>query len=140
MVRRCAASNAAPWLDAAAAQPGYDGRRAGGNRVVTLQRAVRPGAAARRNAASDAAPWRDAVAGEPDGTQVRPAAPLPGAARDELRRVAAQDGPWRAAVPQVGPPPQAAPALSAPGRTSRRSPRSGRHQEKTLQSQRRAEA
>ena len=83
MVRRCAASDAAPWSDAAAAQPDHDGPRVGGTRVVALQRVVRPGAAVRRNAASDAAPWPDAVAGEPDGAQVRPAVPLPEAVQGE---------------------------------------------------------
>ncbi|MFL6789954.1 MAG: hypothetical protein ACJ8EE_02105 [Bradyrhizobium sp.] len=44
---------------------------------MALQRAVRPGAAARRNAAPAAVPWPDAVAREWHGTPVRRAAPLP---------------------------------------------------------------
>jgi hypothetical protein len=96
-VQRFAASDAAPWLDAVAAEPdGMPGRRA----------------APLPEAAQDE-PWQGAAQGGPRRA----------AAQGGPWRAAVQDEPWRAAVPRVGPWPQAVRAFCAPGQMNSRSQR-----------------
>ena len=102
-VQRCAASDAAPWPDAVAAEP--DGTPV--RRAAPLPEAVR------------GEPWRE------DG-------PWREAAQDEPWQGAAQGGPWRAAVPRVGPRLQAVRAFCAPGQMSPRSPRPPKRREQML--------
>ena len=105
-VQRFAAPDAAPWPDAAAAEP--DGRPV--RPAAPLPEAMRDG------------PWRGVVRGEP----------WRGMARGGPRRAVVQDEPWREAVPRVGPRPQAVRAFLAPGQTSPRSPQPSKRQEEML--------
>ncbi|WP_247519088.1 hypothetical protein [Bradyrhizobium sp. 190] len=95
---------------------------------MVLQRAVRPVAVAWRYAAPHAGPWLDAVAREPHGTPVRQGAPWPEVPPGgPSRLVVLLGGPWQVVLLAQPRPP----GLGF-GRTSRCSPRSRTHQEKTL--------
>ena len=109
---------------------------------MALQCVVRLVAAGRRYEGPHAGPWLDAVVGEPPGTPVRRVAPWQEAPPDAPSRVVLLDGPWQV-VPLDGLLAQLRHldhGLFPPGRTTRCSLRSQRHQEKTLQCGRRAEA
>jgi len=135
MVRRCAARDVSPWPVAAAVR--HDESRV---------------AVARRYAGPQAESWLDAAAREPHGTLVRQVAPWPEALQDEPSRavplggpspvVVPLDGPWQVVLPDglLAQPRPLGRDLFLLGRTSRCSPRWRRHQEKTRQRGRRAEA
>jgi hypothetical protein len=111
-VQRCAVPDAAPWPDAAAAEP--DGTP------------VRKAALLRE--AGQGEPWRGVTKGEPCW----------GVSQDGPWRRAA-DGPWLEAT-QVGPLMQGARAFFVPGHQPRCSLRSRRRSEEMLQNNRHAKA